>query len=253
MIVYYQNDIQVKRMKELDQGYNIGNLIARSIIEFCDGAPRAKNFISLAGPHVGIAAPPFGLFRELYSAAAKFINFGIYGKFIQKNLAASGYIKIPYNIPSYLRNSKFLPKLNNELSNERNSTYKERFESLENLVLIKFDNENVLQPKETSWFGYHPDCSFSSVLSTQETKLFIEDWIGLKALEEAGNVTYITLPGVHLEISDDGLKKYIVPYLKNKNLTWHNASTPHVLLPNWKPIILTIKRQCPIEVQVIRR
>ena len=39
-------------------------------------------------------------------------------------------------IPKYLEKCKFLPKLNNELPDERNSTYKERFTSLENLVLI---------------------------------------------------------------------------------------------------------------------
>ncbi|KAL2984898.1 hypothetical protein AAZX31_12G116900 [Glycine max] len=43
-------------MSDLGQGYNIvglsqGNLIGRGIIEFCDGAPPVKNFISLGGPH----------------------------------------------------------------------------------------------------------------------------------------------------------------------------------------------------------
>ena len=36
----------------------------------------------------------------------------------------------------YLKGCRFLPKLNNEIPSERNSTYKERFSSLENLVLI---------------------------------------------------------------------------------------------------------------------
>lgn len=41
-------------------------------------------------------------------------------------------------------------------------------------MMKQFDNENVLQPKETSWFGYHPDCSFSSVLSTQEVNYYFK-------------------------------------------------------------------------------
>lgn len=40
------------------------------------------------------------------------------------------------DIPNYLEHCKFLPKLNNERPDARNSTYKERFSSLKNLVLI---------------------------------------------------------------------------------------------------------------------
>lgn len=40
------------------------------------------------------------------------------------------------DMEDYLKGCRFLPKLNNEIPNERNATYKERFSSLENLVLI---------------------------------------------------------------------------------------------------------------------
>lgn len=40
------------------------------------------------------------------------------------------------DIAGYLKGCKFLPKLNNEIINKRNSTYSKRFASLENLVLI---------------------------------------------------------------------------------------------------------------------
>ncbi|PNY03645.1 palmitoyl-protein thioesterase 1-like [Trifolium pratense] len=54
----------VKKMSDLTQGYNIvglsqGNVIGRGIIEFCDGGPPVKNFISLGGPHAGTASIPF--------------------------------------------------------------------------------------------------------------------------------------------------------------------------------------------------
>jgi hypothetical protein len=42
----------------------------------------------------------------------------------------------------YLRGCRFLPKLNNEIPSKRNSTYKERFSSLENLVLIMVNSRH---------------------------------------------------------------------------------------------------------------
>lgn len=57
--------------------------------------------------------------------------------------------------------------------------------------------------------------SFLSLLFLQ-TKLYTEDWIGLKTLEDAGRVKYISVPGNHLSISKSDIKKYVVPYLKHK-------------------------------------
>jgi len=54
------------------------------------------------------------------------------------------------DMADYLKSCRFLPKLNNEIPDKRNATYKERFSSLENLVLImvslalfKIDSDQV--------------------------------------------------------------------------------------------------------------
>ncbi|KAG8486390.1 hypothetical protein CXB51_019729 [Gossypium anomalum] len=219
---------KVKNMTELSQGYNMvglsqGSLIGRGIIEFCDGGP----------PSTVIC-----IFLD------SLIKSEVYSNFVQEHLAPSGYLKIPTDITDYLKGCRFLPKLNNEIKGARNSTYKERFASLQNLVLIMFEDDTVLVPKETSWFGYYPDGAFDPILPAQEyltiyqyifkstnpaehlqvvispqTKLYKEDWIGLKTLDEAGKVKFVNVSGSHLKISESDMKKYIVPYLGDQPST----------------------------------
>lgn len=49
-----------------------------------------------------------------------------------------------------------------------------------------------------------------------QTKLYTEDWIGLKTLDDAGKVIFISVPGNHLGISQSDMKKHIVPYLEDE-------------------------------------
>ncbi|KAM1258132.1 hypothetical protein ACFX2J_037606 [Malus domestica] len=216
---------KVKEREELRQVS--GNLIGRGVVEFCIDGPPVKNFISLGGPDAGTASVPLcgsGIFCIIVN---KLLKSEIYTDYIQEHLAPSGYLKLP-------NKCKFLPKLNNELPGEKNSTYKERFSSLQNLVLIMFEHDTVLIPKETAWFGYYEDESFKSILSPQQTDLFTEDWIGLRNLDEAGRVMYISVAGGHLGISTSDMKKHVVPYLQvsasmmdgNKKASYTRAITP---------------------------
>ncbi|KAM7274321.1 hypothetical protein ACFE04_028985 [Oxalis oulophora] len=209
---------KVKKMRILKKGYNLvglsqGNMIARGLIEFCKGPP-VKNYISLAGPHAGVALGPLCKFGEICQIVDNLIQENVYSDYIQGHFAPSGYLKIPDDVFTYLRSCKYLPKLNNERPGKRKSMYKKRFTSLDNLVLIMFDHDEVIVPRESSWFGFHPDGSIGPVLPPQKTKLYKEDWIGLRTLDKKGKVKFIRVEGFHLKISIEDTKKYVVPYLE---------------------------------------
>ncbi|KAK3433966.1 hypothetical protein EUGRSUZ_D01239 [Eucalyptus grandis] len=239
---------KVKNMSELSDGFNLvglsqGTMIGRGVVEFCDGAPSVKNFISLAGIHAGISSIPFcgsGVFCVLVDYLIELL--GVYSAYVQEHLAPSNYVKIPTDLANYLKGCKFLPKLNNELVHHRNSTYKERFASLQNLVLIMFEQDTVLIPKETSWFGYYPDGTFDTLLPAQETELYIEDWIGLKTLDEAGKVKFINVSGNHLQISLADMQKYIVPYLVDDEASARNVAIG-TASSSWTPWVQGLYRR----------
>ncbi|KAF3528511.1 hypothetical protein DY000_02038738 [Brassica cretica] len=206
---------KVKQMKELSQGYNIvaqsqGNMVARGLIEFCDDAPPVLNYVSLGGPHAGISIIP-----KCPAGAVSSRPF-FPCLFCLNNNRAKRLLSYSQEISEYMEHSKFLPKLNNERPNERNSTYKERFTSLHNLVLVMFEGDTIVVPRETCWFGFYPEGATAPLLPPQKTKLYIEDWIGLKTLDDAGKVKFVGVPGDHLEMAHDDVVKYVVPYLQNQ-------------------------------------
>lgn len=59
--------------------------------------------------------------------------------------------------------------------------------------------------------------NFCNMVYYLQTKLYTEDWIGLRTLDEAGKVKFVSVTGNHLEISRSDLKKYVVPYLVDKS------------------------------------
>ena len=53
------------------------------------------------------------------------------------------------------------------------------------------------------------------MLAYNETALYIEDWIGLKTLDEAGKLYFLTSPGGHLQFTNDFFFDVVDKYFKN--------------------------------------
>merc|ERR1712126_778812 len=92
----------------------------------------------------------------------------------------------------------------------KNEAYKENLQKLENFVMVRFLNDTMVIPQESEWFGFYAPGQDHEVLSLQETQLYTEDWLGLKAMDEADKLHFLSYPGEHLEFSDEFFKTEIL-------------------------------------------
>eukprot|EP01024_Parvocaulis_polyphysoides_P020024 TRINITY_DN191_c1_g2_i2.p2 TRINITY_DN191_c1_g2~~TRINITY_DN191_c1_g2_i2.p2 ORF type:complete len:146 (-),score=13.29 TRINITY_DN191_c1_g2_i2:354-791(-) len=120
------------------------------------------------------------------------------------------YFKDPYEFQAYLSNSVFLAEINNDKTS-KNKTYAQNLATLEKFVMVKFENDTMVVPKESAWFGYY---NGSQLLTLQEQEIYKEDWIGLKKLDQENKLVFIQKLGNHLQIGMDWFDEYIIqPYL----------------------------------------
>nr|GME03694.1 palmitoyl-protein thioesterase 1-like [Ipomoea batatas] len=166
---------KLRSMPELQQGYNLvglsqGNVIARGVIELCDNAPPVRNFISIGGPNAGVSSVPDCITGPWCAAVGFYDGMGVYSDYVQARLGPSGYTRLPNDISGYLRGCRFLPTINNEIPSANNAIHKQRFTSLQNLVLIMFESDGVVNPPLSSWFGFYQDGDSSRILPPQQVK-----------------------------------------------------------------------------------
>lgn len=148
------------------------------------------------------------------------IQRAVYSSWVQKNVVQAQYFKDPNRIDDYLAANVFLTDINNEIS--VNETFKTNLMSLDKLVLIKFANDLVVTPKETSHFGYWKDGELKPL---QQLEIYTKDRVGLKKMDEAGKVDFLTWPGDHLQFSlTDFVDKIVLPYFAGKK----KSTTPDV-------------------------
>ncbi|EKM80823.1 hypothetical protein AGABI1DRAFT_112549 [Agaricus bisporus var. burnettii JB137-S8] len=213
---------QLAAIPELEAGFDAvglsqGGQFLRAYVE-CYNKPPVNNLITFGSQHMGISdipiCKPFDFLCQIARKAAK---RAVYSTWAQENLIQAQYYRDPNNYASYLHANHFLPYVNNEIEEARNQTYARNFASLSNLVLVMFTEDKLVVPKESSWFGYEElrdsvvsDASDQQrflamdkkIIPMREQPLYIEDWIGLRELDERGAVVFSECVGEHMEMGD---------------------------------------------------
>jgi len=201
------------------EGYNAvgisqGGLLIRGLVQRCP-VP-VKNLITFGAPHQGVYGVPdceeaTGSY-ELCVLVRELLSAGAYEPWIQDLVAPAQYWNDPLNQTNYVAGSHYLALVNNE-KEDKNQDYRDRMLQLENFVMVMWEDDTTVIPRETSHFETYKPGQEVEVLPLRESVLYQEDYIGLRTLDEEGKLHFFTVPGHHVQFDYDWVAENIVPFL----------------------------------------
>jgi palmitoyl-protein thioesterase len=177
---------------------------------------KVKNLVTLGGQHQGVYGLPNcpSLTTKTCDYLRQLLNFAAYAGWVQRLLVQATYWHDPLNEDLYKSKSSFLSEINNEVT--INQDYIGRLQSLNKFVMIKFENDTIVQPRETSWFGFYKPGSDKEMMTLEESDIFTKDRLGLKKMKEDGKLAFLAMPGNHMQISKSWFVENVIePYLRD--------------------------------------
>ncbi|KAG0069887.1 hypothetical protein BGZ89_001901 [Linnemannia elongata] len=208
---------QLKAIPELEGGFNAvgfsqGGQFLRAYVQRCNDPP-VHNLVTVGSQHGGVSDIPGCVNPD--DASCKLMRTiarsGVYSGYVRDHIVQAQYFKDPKKLDTYLQRNIFLPDINNELE-VKNEEYKERLMSLNKLVMFMFMNDVTVKPKETAWFGFQDENG--DVIDLEEQDQYKEDWLGLKAMDQAGKLEFEVMEGEHMQFSlEEFTDKITIPYL----------------------------------------
>lgn len=209
---------QLQKDPKLQAGYNAlgfsqGGQFLRAIAQKCPSPPMF-NLVSFGGQHQGVYGLPHcpGDNATLCDMVRKLLDIGAYVPFVQNTLVQAEYWHDPVKEDEYKAKSVFLADLNQE--NTFNQTYKTNLLKLKNLVLVKFSEDTMVEPRESEWFGYYNPGQGKTLYNITQSKLYTQDLLGLKELNESGRLAFLSSPTDHLQFTEAWFEANILKYLK---------------------------------------
>ncbi|EFA11379.1 palmitoyl-protein thioesterase 1 [Tribolium castaneum] len=196
-------------------GFSQGAQFLRGLLQRCPKA-HIKNLISLGGQHQGVYGLPNcgSLSHSICDYIRRLLNHAAYLEWVQKALVQATYWHDPLHEQEYKNYSTFLSDINNEIT--INTEYVQRLQTLDNFVLVKFDNDTIVEPRETEWFGFYKPGQSSVIQNLKESPIYTEDRLGLRKLDEDSKLHFLGVIGNHLQFEWGWFQENILDsYLKN--------------------------------------
>lgn len=198
-------------------GFSQGGQFLRALVQRCDKV-KVHNLISVGGQHQGVFGFPRcpGANSTICDAVRRLLNLGAYNSIIQNFLVQAEYWQDPLNEDEYEEKCVFLPDINQMKT--LNPEYKARLSALANLVLVMFENDTMVQPKESEWFGFYKPGQDKDVYTLFQSEIWTKDLLGLQHLNSTGHLHFIPAPFDHLRFSNDWFITNLLPYVNTAAL-----------------------------------
>ncbi|KAJ0178179.1 hypothetical protein K1T71_006002 [Dendrolimus kikuchii] len=196
-------------------GFSQGSQFLRAVVQRCaHKLPPIKTLVSVGGQHQGVYGLPRcgALLHHTCDYIRQLLNYAAYTTAVQHSLVQATYWHDPLNEDKYKAGSIFLAEINNEIN--VNKTYIENMNKLEHFVMILFENDTIVQPRETEWFGFYKPGQSVKMMTLQQSAIYTEDRLGLKRMDKNGKLVFLKSPGDHLRFSEEWMYGSVIkPYL----------------------------------------
>lgn len=80
--------------------------------------------------------------------------------------------------------------------------------------LFMWDDDEIVHPKESEWFGAYD--KHRLIVPLRKSEIYKNDTIGLKTLDEAGKLFFYHGPGIHMHNPPEYINDYLIPLLLDK-------------------------------------
>ena len=202
-------------------GFSQGGQFLRGYIERCN-TPPVRNLLTFGAQHNGISDVRCASGDWLCRSALALAKGNTWSTYVQSHLVPAQYYRETNSTTlepteAYLAGSAWLADINNERGT-KNATYKAQLARLERFVMVVFDEDETVVPKESGWFSEvrlaDEDAGVERlVVPLRERRMYKEDWLGLKGLDEKGALVFLETKGKHMQLDEDMLKDVFKRYL----------------------------------------
>ena len=76
--------------------------------------------------------------------------------------------------------------------------------------MLKYTEDDTVVPRDSSWFEFYAPGQDTEILPLEESRIYVEDWIGLRELDETGRLVFLSEEAGHVDSDDDFFAEEIV-------------------------------------------